>query len=243
MLVTILFTVIACEKPTTPGDNTPMASRFYVLDITEGTPRAGLTPPDVESYQQTTEYACGAAAVVTLLRHYGRTGDEMMLAGEMGTSSTCGTPPAQMAIWRPDTVENRGDYAVTGITKFIKLINAFSDTIQIGLSVDDSETFWKLATNVGDTVRPFDSTLCYYNCYSLSAVFSDWEPAAGIFDNPLNFIQPDSLNWMSDSTFGGTFYIEPRDSIYLWLRIGTPPWYSIGDEVIKLRISHRIRTE
>ncbi len=59
----------------------------------------GLTMLKINSYQQTIEYTCGPAAVVSLLRYYNRTGDEMTIASEMGTSTTTGTTPQQMTSW------------------------------------------------------------------------------------------------------------------------------------------------
>ncbi|MHC1707707.1 MAG: C39 family peptidase [Bacteroidales bacterium] len=53
----------------------------------------------MESYQQTTEYTCGPAAVLSLLKFYGKNGDEMTIAQEMGTSNLTGTTPQQMTQW------------------------------------------------------------------------------------------------------------------------------------------------
>jgi len=145
--------------------------------------------------------------------------------------------------WIPDSVINRGDLAFLLLPDFIKLKNSSNDTLQIGLSVDDSETFWELATNIGDTTRPFDSTLCYYNCYSIGAIFADVEPLEDEFDDTTTLIQPDEVNWCASGVFGGMEYITPGDSTYLWLRIDTPPWYSIGEEAIQLKISHQVWTE
>lgn len=74
-------------------------SDFYITDFKTHFPRAGLTLLQLSSYQQTTEYTCGPAAVISLLRHYGKDGDEMKIASEMGTQSTCGTTPEQMTQW------------------------------------------------------------------------------------------------------------------------------------------------
>ena len=74
-------------------------SRYYVLNIRGNNSSPGLTFLPMNIHQQTTEYSCGPSAVVTLLGYYGRTADEMQIAAEMGTSTTCGTNPAQMADW------------------------------------------------------------------------------------------------------------------------------------------------
>lgn len=80
-------------------DDSIHASDYYVLDVTQSEPRPGLTLIKVESYQQTTEYTCGPAAVVSLLGFFGKTGDELKIAQEMGTSPLVGTNPEQMAVW------------------------------------------------------------------------------------------------------------------------------------------------
>lgn len=59
----------------------------------------GLTLLKVQSYQQTTEYTCGPASVISLLNYYRKSGNEMTIAAEMGTSSVCGTTPDQMTSW------------------------------------------------------------------------------------------------------------------------------------------------
>jgi len=90
-----------CNKKDTACNSTPEAtsSQYYVLDIGVRIPRPGFTVLPIAAYQQTTEYTCGPAAVVTLLKYYGRSGDEMTIAKEMGTGSTTGTTPQQMADW------------------------------------------------------------------------------------------------------------------------------------------------
>lgn len=57
----------------------------------------------LKSYQQTTEYTCGPAAVVTLLNYYGLEGDEIKIAKEMGTRNKehlfPGTSPDEINKW------------------------------------------------------------------------------------------------------------------------------------------------
>lgn len=53
----------------------------------------------LRAFQQTTDYTCGPACVVTLPRYYGRDGDEMQIAKETGTNSDTGTTPQAMASW------------------------------------------------------------------------------------------------------------------------------------------------
>ena len=100
MLSFLLLLLIACHKSdsSTPSNENPKSSKYYVLDIT-GNPSPGKTLLNVNSYQQTTEYTCGPSAVISLLHYFGKEGDEMTIAQEMGTSSTTGTTPAQMTGW------------------------------------------------------------------------------------------------------------------------------------------------
>jgi len=98
-LPAMLLFLTTCEKETNDANPLPVSSEYYVLTITQRLPAPGVTLLDVDSYQQTTEYTCGPSAVITLLKYYGKQGDEMKIAGEMGTSTTCGTTPAQMSDW------------------------------------------------------------------------------------------------------------------------------------------------
>ncbi|MDD5508734.1 MAG: C39 family peptidase [Bacteroidales bacterium] len=84
-----------CEIP----PDTSAAIQYYVLNIKSSHTIEGLVFLNVDSYQQTTEYTCGPAAVVSFLKYYDKQGDEMTLAEEMGTSSTVGTTPEQISAW------------------------------------------------------------------------------------------------------------------------------------------------
>jgi hypothetical protein len=101
MAVVIIILFATCEKQTTPGVQEAITeySNFYVLNVKKGFPRTGFTLLNVDSYQQTTEYSCGPASILTLLRYHGKSGDEMTIAKEMGTSTTYGTTPEQMSSW------------------------------------------------------------------------------------------------------------------------------------------------
>lgn len=92
---------LACHKNKSPEYNplTSGESVYYSLSLENHPLQPGLTLLPVSSYQQTTEYTCGPASVISLLRYYGRTGDEMTIASEMGTSATTGTTPEQMNVW------------------------------------------------------------------------------------------------------------------------------------------------
>lgn len=98
LMLLSLIPFTTCQKEDDDDDNIAQTSSdYYVLDLKKGLP--GLTLLDVESYQQTTDYTCGPSAVLTLLRYYGKNGDEMNIASEMGTSTTHGTTPEQMTVW------------------------------------------------------------------------------------------------------------------------------------------------
>ncbi len=95
-----LLFLTACQKGDSLGhqNEQPDTTAYYVKNVT-GIPSPGKTFLSVKSYQQTTEYTCGPAAVISLLHFYGKEGDEMTIASEMGTSTTTGTSPAQMNDW------------------------------------------------------------------------------------------------------------------------------------------------
>jgi hypothetical protein len=95
----LLVAVGSCSKSDTTynGDTQLAPTDYYVRELP--LPKTGLVLLDLKAYQQTTEYTCGPAAVLTLLRFNNRNADEMQLAKEMNTSSTCGTTPENMANW------------------------------------------------------------------------------------------------------------------------------------------------
>ncbi len=98
-IFTCLILISACQKSddNPPPDN-PESSNYYVLNIKDD-PSPGKTLLNFNSYQQTTEYTCGPAAVLSLMHYFGKEGDEMTIAGEMGTSPLTGTTPEQMTTW------------------------------------------------------------------------------------------------------------------------------------------------
>lgn len=100
-LLIAMVIIAACQNKKTTYSSEPEAnsSQYYVLDIKPKNPRTGFTFLPLQAFQQTTDYTCGPASVVTLLSYYGIKGDEMTIAKEMGTSTTCGTSPDQMVAW------------------------------------------------------------------------------------------------------------------------------------------------
>jgi hypothetical protein len=51
------------------------------------------------AFQQTTDYTCGPAALLTLLHYYHRDGDEMKIASEAHCNKDTGTSPQDMVAW------------------------------------------------------------------------------------------------------------------------------------------------
>ena len=99
--LSLLLPLVSCRKTDHPDQNheDTLPTNYYVLNIKPQQPVPGLTLLNVDSYQQTTEYTCGPAAVLTLMHYYNRNVAEMTIAAEMGTSTTTGTTPEQMATW------------------------------------------------------------------------------------------------------------------------------------------------
>jgi predicted double-glycine peptidase len=84
-----------------------------------------LTLLDIKGYQQSTDYTCAAAAVMSILKYYGVFSDndlntvtEMKISHEMGTSSEKGTTPQQIVDW----LNNNGFEAHYGINGTIEML-------------------------------------------------------------------------------------------------------------------------
>ncbi|MBI5448623.1 MAG: peptidase C39 family protein [Gammaproteobacteria bacterium] len=76
-------------------------AQFYNIHNTQN-----LTLLEVKAYQQTTNYSCGPAAIMSLLHYYHKLSDrdmnaktELRIAKEMGSSTTLGSSSKQMATW------------------------------------------------------------------------------------------------------------------------------------------------
>lgn len=98
-IVAVAAWLAGCTKQSSDVKPVSDAIAYYVKNIRPPYPVKGLTFLEVDAKLQTTEYTCGPAAVVSLLRFWGRDGDEMTIAKEMGTSTTTGTTPDQMTDW------------------------------------------------------------------------------------------------------------------------------------------------
>lgn len=94
----------ACAAPINhpyPHANSTGARNFYALK-----PSPRFIHLNIKGYQQTEDYTCGPAAVMTILRYYNKVTDaqmtkatELRIAQEMGSSSKVGTSPGQIAHW------------------------------------------------------------------------------------------------------------------------------------------------
>lgn len=62
-------------------------------------PNPNRTQLPLQAFQQTKSYTCGPATLITLLRFYGRDGDEMQIAKEAKCTPQKGTSPANMVAW------------------------------------------------------------------------------------------------------------------------------------------------
>jgi hypothetical protein len=74
----------------------------------------------LHAFQQTTDYTCGPACLVTLLRYYGHDGNEMQIAKEAHANADTGTSPQEMAAW----LEKHGFKVTWGENGSLDLIRA-----------------------------------------------------------------------------------------------------------------------
>ncbi len=140
----MLVALSACNTKDTSYNSTPdsISSRYYVLDIGAKIPRPGFTILPISGFQQTTEYTCGPAAALTLLQYYGRVGDELTIAREMGTSTTTGTTLQQMSDW----LQANGFKVTSGEGGSLELIRSnLSKNIPTLVEWSDWGAHWVLA--------------------------------------------------------------------------------------------------
>jgi hypothetical protein len=138
---------------------------------------------DCQTYYQTTNYTCGPAAVMTLLRFYGKLSaaqmnpkTELRIALEMGATET-GTNQSQMSAWLQDhgfTI-NSGSRVESGL--IIKNLKQNMPTI---ITVN---RHWILAegmekaTTPGNDVILFSDSCCGISKLSAAAIDSLWQTA------------------------------------------------------------------
>jgi hypothetical protein len=108
----LLFFGVGCygANCTTPYPNDTAIAWFPKIDMTILSASQNVDfIPNVKAYQQTTDYTCGPAALLSLAKFYGMPGieedakTEMRIAKESGTrdlnSSQPGTKPQEMVAW------------------------------------------------------------------------------------------------------------------------------------------------
>jgi hypothetical protein len=100
LITSFAQTAYALETATklSPLDNSTI-EYYKNPDFSTLKPNDNLTLINLTGFQQTTDYTCGSASIVSLLKYYGRQGDEMEIAKQMGTSKITGTSPEQMVDW------------------------------------------------------------------------------------------------------------------------------------------------
>jgi hypothetical protein len=110
MACAVAFPENACALPTASGAKASATDWFPQIDSAAlaSSPNADFIP-GLKAYQQTTDYTCGPAALLSIARFYGLPGfeenaeTEMRIAREAGTrdmnSSKPGTKPEEMAAW------------------------------------------------------------------------------------------------------------------------------------------------
>jgi hypothetical protein len=107
LLATLLITLTSCAEK---NSNLSPTYHRYVLPPDSGKSMHNLLLLNTYSYQQTTNYTCGPAVIMSLMHHYGllskaqmNRSTELRIANEMGTTMT-GTSLENMAAW----LEKRG---------------------------------------------------------------------------------------------------------------------------------------
>ena len=94
--------VLACTNPEGVSAVEPTIGVDAPDLLAEPQPNPGLTMLPIRTFQQTTFYTCGPAALLTLLRYYDRNGDEMIIAAEAKCTMEKGTNPEGMVSWLED---------------------------------------------------------------------------------------------------------------------------------------------
>lgn len=94
LLLLLPFAALAAP----PGSaSAPISERYFpAKDFSGLRPSKTLALLPIRGFQQTTDYTCGPAAILTLLEFYGIPADEQALAQEMRTRPGSGTHPLSM---------------------------------------------------------------------------------------------------------------------------------------------------
>ncbi len=81
-------------------------TKKLAIDFFKLNPNHQITFLNIRDFQQTEDYTCGSAVVMSLLNYYGKLSDqemnkktEMRIAKELGTTATCGTSAEQIVNW------------------------------------------------------------------------------------------------------------------------------------------------
>ena len=90
------------------------------LPATSPAANTGRTLLPLTAFQQTTDYTCGPACLVSLLRYYHRDGDELQIAAQALCTKDAGTSPQNMAAW----LEHHGFKVSWGENGSIDLLRA-----------------------------------------------------------------------------------------------------------------------
>lgn len=139
------------NKNTNPlADNyTGAFSQFYGLKTTRH-----LTLLKVKGYQQTENYTCGPASVMSLMHFYGLLKDnqmnhktELKIAAEMNTSKKTGTSPQQMVTW----LEHHGFNVKSGQNGTVEMLqNNLKKGIPVMVDWADWGGHWVVTTGYND---------------------------------------------------------------------------------------------
>jgi hypothetical protein len=125
----LVITLLFVKQPVMANETIDKASSVCSANYYEVEPNQYFTTLNVKGYQQTTDYTCGPAAIMSLMHWYNILDDlnmnhktEMKIAKEMGTgdinSFHPGTTPEQMVNW----LKNNGFKVTWGTNGSLDLI-------------------------------------------------------------------------------------------------------------------------
>lgn len=169
---------------------------------------------DIKDHQQTTDYTCGPAVVMSLLNYYGVLKDsqmnhvtELKIAKEMGTDESYGTTAEQMTNW----LEKHGFEVKYGTKGDIKLLYQSIDKgIPVLVDWIDWGGHWTLVSGyqkLGKTIDDDKDTLIMVDP---EVHFDNIKTVYG-----LNTINPDRFQsmWQDSKGIKGIYIIAyPKDS-------------------------------